>query len=106
MNTQLNPYQEEVINKISQRLANAQAAYLKEEGICLKHFARLIGYGSPLLGSEAVRDGLAEDERAGQAVLFDDAKDWNRALTRHALVQLRDWAIEDTKAELERLDSQ
>jgi hypothetical protein len=106
MNTQLNTYQKQVINQNSQRMADAQAAYLKEEGICLKHFARVIGYGDPLLAGMLVREELAKDPRAGSAVLFDDAADWSRALTRQALIQLRDWAIEDTKEELDKLDSQ
>ncbi len=105
MNTHLNTYQKQVIEKISQRMAQAQAAYLKEEDICLKHFARVIGYGDALVGGEIVQAELVKDERAGSAVCFDDAADWSRALTRHALIQLRDWAIEDTKEELDKLDS-
>jgi len=105
MNTHLNTYQRQVINKISKHMAQAQAAYLNEEKTSLTEFARVIGYGNPDHACMLAGERLLDDPRAGRAVLFDDAADWSRALTRYALIQLRDWANEDIKEELEKLNS-
>jgi hypothetical protein len=99
----LNAKQKRVIKRISKRLAEQQAAYLKLERECLTEFAQAVGYSSPDDARQYLIELLHEDEAAGEMVLFDDGN-WSKALTRIALKQLRDWANEEITAALEKLN--
>ncbi len=102
MNTHLNPYQKQVINQISQRLAQAQAAYLKTESECITEFTHAVGYDSPHDARQYVIELLLLDEAASQMACFAD-EDWPRALTRIALRQLQQLANEKITEALDRV---
>ncbi len=92
------------IKRISKRLAEQQAAYLKTEHECLTEFAEVLGYASPDDARQLVRERLQQDEAAGQIVLFVES-DWSKALTRIALKQLQEWANEEIDSALEKLSA-
>jgi len=101
---QLNSRQKRVINKISARMAAAQAEYLKVEGDSLEEFAAVVGYISPKDARQYLIELLQGDDRAGSAAIFDDEADWSKTLSRIALKQIGDWANEDLASELEKLN--
>ena len=94
--------QKRVINGISQRMAEQQAAYLNTEHACLTEFARVVGYAAPDEARQFIIELLHQDVAAGQLVLFEES-DWSRALTRIALKQLQAWANEEIETALEKL---
>ena len=94
--------QNRLIRRISKRMAEQQAAYLKTEHECLTKFAVSLGYASPEDARQLLIERLQQAEAAGQMVLFDEP-DWAQALTRIALKQLQDWANEEIEAALDKL---
>ena len=104
MNTELNSHQKEVIKQIGQRLAQAQAAYLKTKRECLTNFTEVVGYDSPADARQYVSEQLLTDEDDRPTFLFDKA-DWSKSLTRIALRELRARANDQIEAALEKLNS-
>jgi hypothetical protein len=98
----LNSKQKRIINAISKRLAQQQAAYLKTERECLTEFMQVVGYASPDDARQLVIERLQEDAAGGQTVFFNES-DWPKALTRIALKQLQEWANMEVEAALEKL---
>ena len=96
--------QNRLISRISKRMAEQHAAYLKTEHECLTEFAEALGYASPDDARQLLIERLQQDEAAGQMVLFDES-DWSQALTRIALKQLQDWANEEIEAALEKVSA-
>jgi hypothetical protein len=99
----LNSKQKRIVNKIGQRMAQAQAVYLKTERECLTEFTQAVGYDSPDDARQYVMELLLQDEAAGQMTYFADEEDWPRALTRIALRQLEAMANEKITEALERV---
>ena len=93
------------IREASKEMAAAQAMYLKAEATVFTKVAKAIGYAKPADAFDAVRENLWKLERAGSALLFDNAKDWNIAFVEAAHVQLIEWAQEDIDAAQKKLNS-
>ena len=104
MHLQLNSKQKRVINRISKRLAEQQAVYLKTEHDCLTEFAQALGYASPDDARQLLIERLHQDEAAGSMAFIDEG-DWSKALTRIALKQLKEWANQEIEAALDQLSS-
>jgi hypothetical protein len=99
---ELNSKQKRVINAISKRLAQQQAASLKTERECLTKFTEVVGYDSPAEARQYVLELLQQDENGHPTFLFDKAE-WSKSLTRIALEQLKEKEIERIEARLDKL---
>ncbi len=105
MNLELDKKQLALFREASKEMAAAQAVYLEAEAAVFGKVAKAIGYDAAEQADDVVRENLWKIDRAGKALLFDDADDWNLAFQEVALAQFIEWAEEDLNAAREKLSA-
>lgn len=98
---ELNAEQKRVINEISERLAESQAAYLRTERECLTKFTEVVGYDSPADARQYVIEFLHHDDLGGQ-IMFFRKEEWSEELTLLALKHLHERANDEIQTRLDK----